>query len=62
MAKRKEVCGCPMCKGMKGHAVMKIVLGLLVLGNAYYPTLSWPAFIGALILAAGIAKLFHACE
>jgi len=50
-----------MCggKGMKGHAVMKIILGLLVLANVYYPTVSWPAFIGIIILIAGIAKLFH---
>lgn len=68
MAKKEEAscgcgcnCGCGSGKGMKAHAIVKIVVGLLVLGNVYYPMLSWPAFIGALIVIAGIAKLLHKC-
>lgn len=58
MAKEKE---CPCCsgKGMKAHAVMKIIVGLLVLANAQWATLTWPQFIGALIVLMGIAKLLH---
>lgn len=61
MAKGKEVCGCPMCggKGMKAHGIMKIVLGLLILANAQWLILTWPQFIGALIVLMGIAKLLH---
>ncbi len=64
MAKEKNNCGCSCCsgKGMKAHAVMKIIVGALVLANDYYSTLSWPAFIGALIILAGLAKLLHKCK
>ena len=55
MAKEKE---CPCCS-MKAHGTMKIVLGLLVLANAYWPTVSWPVFIGAVMVLAGIIKVMH---
>jgi uncharacterized membrane protein HdeD (DUF308 family) len=60
--KEKESCGCTMCGGMKAHGVMKIVLGLLVLANAQWAMLTWPQFIGVLIVLMGIAKLMHKCK
>ena len=61
MAKGKDACECKMC-GMKGHGICKIVLGALVLANAYWPTVSWPVFIGTMIIIAGIAISMHKCE
>jgi len=58
-------CGCSCCgsrRGMRGHGVMAIILGLLILGNVYWPTLSWWAFVGALLIIAGIAKMMHKCK
>jgi uncharacterized membrane protein HdeD (DUF308 family) len=51
---KKEMMGCCMHKG-KGVAM--IILGLLVLGNVYWPMLSWPAFIGWIIVVGGVLKM-----
>jgi len=44
-----------MCKC---KAVAMIVLGLLLIGNAYWNFLNWATFIGAAIALAGVVKLF----
>jgi len=41
----------------KGKGVMMIVLGLLVLANAYWSILSWAMFVGIIFVLAGIAKM-----
>jgi len=49
------MCGC-------GHGWGMLVLGLLVLGNAYWPTVSWPVFIGALAVLKGLWSMFVPCN
>jgi len=69
-AKKKDECscGCSCCcdiKSMthkKGHGIAKIILGLLIIANAYYATLSWPMFIGLIVVLMGVAKLLHKCK
>lgn len=51
---KKEMMGCCMHKG-KGIAMA--LLGLLVLGNVYWPMVTWPTFIGALLVILGILKM-----
>lgn len=49
--KKKEECCHPPCRGCGA-----IVLGILVLLNAYYAVASWPVFIGVVLVVAGIIK------
>lgn len=44
-------------KMMKMIGCKMLVLGILVLGNVYWPMLTWPAFIGWVLVVAGISKL-----
>lgn len=44
-----------MHKKMMG--VKMLILGALVLGNVYWPMLTWPAFIGWILVLAGLFKL-----
>jgi len=46
---------CRKHKMMKAWAML--ILGALVLVNAYWPFIDWAGFIGALLVLAGIAKL-----
>jgi len=52
---KKEMMKC--CGMHRKKGVMMLVLGLLVLANVYFPVLSWGAFIGAVLVLAGIVKL-----
>lgn len=46
------------CAGMhKKKGAMMLVLGLLILANAYWSVLSWAMFIGWIAVIAGIIKL-----
>lgn len=44
-------------KHKKMMGVKMLILGLLVLGNVYWPMLTWPAFIGWVLVLAGFLKL-----
>jgi len=46
-----------MCEIHKGKGTMMLVLGLLVLANAYWNVTSWPIFIGAVLAIGGICKM-----
>ena len=55
MAKKDMTCSwgtCPMCKSLK-----LIVLGVLILLNAYMAWFSWAVFVGGIITLAGLLKL-----
>ena len=41
----------------KGKGVAMLVLGLLVVANAYWMFLDWATFIGALLVLGGLLKL-----
>ncbi|MFA5070823.1 MAG: hypothetical protein WC511_00440 [Candidatus Pacearchaeota archaeon] len=45
------------CKSPRGKGFAMLVLGALVLGNAYWVWLSWPLFIGWLLVLAGFLKM-----
>ena len=61
MPKKEEKMGmyyeecCGMHKRAKAFGI--IVLGLLVLANAYWPFMSWAGFIGGVLVLAGLWKL-----
>jgi len=55
MPKKKGMMDC--CKVHKWKGVGMLVLGILVLLNAYWPYLSWGAFVGAAIAIFGFIKL-----
>ena len=44
-------------KHRKYGGLKMVILGLLILGNIQYAWLSWPAFIGSLIVLAGAGAL-----
>ena len=41
----------------KGKGTMMLILGLLVLANAYWNVLDWAMFIGAVLALGGLAKM-----
>lgn len=53
---KKNVCECH-----HGHGWGMLVLGALVLANAYWPMLSWPVFIGAAAVIGGLSKMMMPC-
>lgn len=58
MAKKKECC-------CKHRGCMMLVLGLLVLANAYWAIVNWAVFIGAVLVLKGLLKLAmpnHVCK
>ena len=61
MPKKEEKMGVYMeeCCGMHKRAKSfgMVVLGLLVLANAYWPFMSWAGFIGGVLVLAGLWKL-----
>ena len=42
---------------MRWHGAKMLVLGLLVLANAYWPTVDWVTFIGILLVVVGLMKM-----
>jgi len=57
----KDQCSCACaCKGCFGTKM--IVLGLIVLANAYWNFLSWATLIGILLILAGIIKFAMPCR
>ena len=50
---RKENLGGPK----KKKSLMLIVLGILVLANAYLSVVSWAVFIGVIAIVAGLIKM-----
>ena len=46
-----------MCEGHKGKGVMMLILGLLVLANAYWSAIDWAMFIGAVLTLGGVCKM-----
>jgi uncharacterized membrane protein HdeD (DUF308 family) len=58
MAKKKE----EMHEHHKGHGCMMLVLGLLVLGNAYWGWLNWAYFIGFALVLGGLCKMMMCCK
>jgi len=53
MAKEDVNCQCHH----KGKGGMMLVLGLLVLANAYWSVLSWAMFIGVVLVLGGLCKM-----
>lgn len=53
MPRNVDMKNCPH----KGKGVMMLVLGLLVLLNAYYSVLTWANFVGVLLVLCGLIKL-----
>jgi|WetSurMetagenome_2_1015567.scaffolds.fasta_scaffold238227_2 uncharacterized membrane protein HdeD (DUF308 family) len=45
-----------MC-GHKGKGWMMLVLGLLILANAYWSIVDWAVFIGVIVALVGIGKV-----
>jgi len=45
-----------------GHGWPMLIVGALVLGNAYWPTFSWPVFIGWLAVIGGLSKMMAPCS
>jgi len=41
----------------KGKGIMALILGLLILGNAYLAIVGWDYFIGIILVIVGIIKL-----
>jgi len=60
MAKQKDMDMSNVCYGgacAKCHSYKLIVLGIIVLINAYYPFARWDVLIGALLVIIGLLKL-----
>jgi uncharacterized membrane protein HdeD (DUF308 family) len=51
MAKEMDV------KSWKGKGWMALILGILILANAYLAIVSWDYFIGIILVLVGIIKL-----
>ena len=45
-----------------GHGWKMLVVGALVLANAYWPTVTWPMFIGGLAVIGGLLKMMMPCN
>ena len=45
------------CMGHKGMGLGMLILGGLVLGNIYWFMLSWPMFVGWVLVLAGFVKM-----
>lgn len=59
MVKRKD----KVCEGVyKRHTLWMLILGILILGNALWVTVTWPVFIGAFLVLVGLAKLVWPCN
>ena len=56
---KKDMC---MCGCGCGHGWPMIIVGALVLANAYWPMVSWPVFIGGLAVIGGIVKMIVPCN
>jgi uncharacterized membrane protein HdeD (DUF308 family) len=52
---KKQMLNC--CQMHKGKGFLLLVLGLVILINAYMPFLNWGAFIGLVLILAGFLKL-----
>jgi len=50
-----KTCTMGMCS--KCWGLMKLVLGLLILGNVYYLKWDWFTFIGSLLVLMGLVKM-----
>ncbi len=47
----------------KGKGVKALILGLLVLANVQWSIVSWGAFVGIILILAGLVKLMSSsCE
>ncbi len=52
-----------MCEaGVKAEGCKLALIGLATMANEYYHWLSWPMFIGAVLLAVGAYKWFFGEE
>ncbi|MDO8516681.1 MAG: hypothetical protein Q7S33_01010 [Nanoarchaeota archaeon] len=47
--------GCCMHKGLMGTKML--VLGLLIIANAYWMVMSWAYFIALIVIIAGLSKM-----
>jgi len=55
---REMVKGKEECHGMhKKKGIMVLVLGLLVLANAYWSVLDWSMFVGLILVLVGLKLL-----
>jgi len=45
------------CCMHKKKGIGMLIVGLLVLGNVYYPMVTWGAFIGFILVLLGFLKL-----
>ena len=50
-----------MCKHVKSKGSAMILLGILVLLNAYFMMFDWPNFIALLLILVGLKKLIWCC-
>jgi len=44
-------------KYSKGKGTMMLILGLLIVTNAYWSVVTWDYFIGIILVLAGLVKL-----
>ena len=62
-AKKEEAC-CDMDKMHKMHKCMGmkiVILGVLIILNAYYKWFDWAVFTGGILVIAGLIKLIMPC-
>ncbi|MBU2522954.1 MAG: hypothetical protein KKE23_01535 [Nanoarchaeota archaeon] len=45
-----------------GNGWPMLIVGALVLANAYWPIVSWPVFIGWLAVICGLSKMIVPCK
>ncbi len=56
--KKANVCA----HGGRSCAAWMLILGLLILGNALWATVSWPVFIGAIVALVGLKQIIWPCD
>ena len=54
---KKNVCMCH-----HGHGWGMLVVGALVLANAYWAFMDWPYFVGGLAVLGGLSKMMMPCN
>ena len=62
MMMHKNMSDKDIAKHIKMHGVKMILLGVLVLLNAYYMVFNWANFIAILLILVGLKKLFMCCK
>lgn len=58
MPKKEE----SMCMCHQGYSWKMLVVGLLILANAYWSVMGWGYFVGGLAVIGGLLKMFMPCK